>query len=241
MVHVVRLSRIELLQPPLGGGDHLGAVVFRKLNARPAPDAVDRMLQRREQLRDRPAIDRDVLRQGPPRHGDPVDPAMRTIARWVADVVLHVSDDGVGPIGDVHGAVGGDVEVGRSEVRIGRDQEVVDLGSVRIAGVGVEVERVLLDAEEGNRVQNQEVTLTRGRKVRARENAAARHRPHRLLQKLAHAERAVAVRLHLIRKATGGIGGVLMTPVVEADSVRVGHVLGVEAELVGSRIEAVHP
>ena len=51
--------------------------------------------------------------------GDPIDAAVALIAFGVADVVLHVADDGVLPVGDIERAIVAKFGISRAEVRIG--------------------------------------------------------------------------------------------------------------------------
>ena len=59
----------------------------------------------------------------PARVGHAIDPAVQPIARRVAQVVLHVPDDRVVPVGDIQRAVGADLGVDRPEVLVGGLQD----------------------------------------------------------------------------------------------------------------------
>ena len=45
---------------------------------------------------------------------------MVTISTWVSQIMLHVTDDWIMPVGEVDRAVGCDLDIGRSKVRVGR-------------------------------------------------------------------------------------------------------------------------
>ena len=76
---------------------------------------------------------------------------MRLIAVRVADVVLHVADDDILPVRNIQRTIVANLEVGRTQVAIFGDEQVVRLGAPDIALVIV-FHRVLLDAKESDSV-----------------------------------------------------------------------------------------
>ena len=76
---------------------------------------------------------------------------MLLVAVRVADVVLHVADDDVLPVGNIESSVVTDLKVGRAHVAIAGDKQVIRLSPPNIALVIV-LERVLLDPEESDSV-----------------------------------------------------------------------------------------
>ncbi len=177
---------VERLDPLLRGRDHVGRGPARELDAGPVADAVDRVREVRKQGRDRLPGDRHRLLQRSPLGGEPEDPAVGVVAIRVADVVLHVADDHVVPVGHVEGAVRTDDGVGRPEVAVltlqqgprGRAPDLAELplrprlrlavlvraGDFRLGrhlrvGLAVAIEVVLLHSQEPDRVADQEVLL----------------------------------------------------------------------------------
>ena len=96
--------------------------------------------------------------QRSPLVGHTVNTAVGLVAVWVADVVLHVADNHILPVGNIESAVATNLEVGRSQVAIVRDKQVVRLGAPDIPFVIVS-KSVLLDSEETDSITNQEVTV----------------------------------------------------------------------------------
>ena len=86
------------------------------------------------------------------------DAAMGLIAVWVTNVVLHVADDDVLPVGDIERSIAADLEVGRAEVAVAGDEQILGLSAPDVALVII-FHRVLLDAEEANGVADEKVTV----------------------------------------------------------------------------------
>ena len=61
---------------------------------------------------------------------------MVVVSAGVAEVVLHVADDRVLPVGEVDGSVGADLDVAGAEVRVGREHDRFDFGGSE-GGAGV--------------------------------------------------------------------------------------------------------
>ena len=97
--------------------------MFAQFDLRARPHVVLRFLEQFEQLVQRLAVDPRRFEQWPALTGYPVDAPVRVVAVRVANVVLHVPDELVGPIEKIDRAVRGDVHRHRAEVRIvGFDQ-----------------------------------------------------------------------------------------------------------------------
>ena len=240
MVRVSGVGGIEVLQPQLGRSNDLGRIVLGQLHTRPAANPVHRMLECRQQDRDRLAFDRHVRRQVALGHRDAVDAAVLVVAARVADVVLHMADDRVGPVGHVQRPVVTDLEVAGTKVGVGRYQQIAGFGAVDISGLGIELELVLLDPEERDDIEDQEVALALRREMITGENPARGYRPHGLLEQLAHREVTIFGGLYLEGPTAGPIRGVVVTPVVEVDAMGVGTVGRMKAERPGARVEPVH-
>ena len=115
-----RRLRIELRDP----GSHsrhdlrLGAAVEFELG--PVADPVSWVGEELDELGHGAAADRHRLGHGLAIHHHPVDAAVDSVAAGVAEVVLHVADDRILPVGEVDGAVGPHLEIGGAEVWIAR-------------------------------------------------------------------------------------------------------------------------
>ena len=90
---------------------------------------------------------------------------MLVVAVGVARTVLHMSDQGVLPIHNIEGTVGCELEVGRTEIQVfGNDQILSEFGAESRVFVN---HPVLLGSEEADVVVNQNVTLNFVREVPA--------------------------------------------------------------------------
>ena len=116
---VVRVALVECGQPRLERRDHVGTVVFAEFDFRQRPRVVLRHFEKFEQCRDRLAVDLRRLEKRPAFVGDAIDAAMLVIAIRIAQIVLHVADDRVAPIGEVECAIRPDIDLRRAEVRVG--------------------------------------------------------------------------------------------------------------------------
>src|ERR1051325_10835990 len=105
--YVMLLCSIFLIKPGepfVGGSDDILGLARSQLDAGPITDAVLRALQSVEQLFDAGAVDFRSFAEGPAIVGDAVDSAIDAVAIGIAQVVLHVADDGIVPVGKVNGA-----------------------------------------------------------------------------------------------------------------------------------------
>ncbi len=82
---------------------------------------------------------------------------MHTVAVGIAEVVLHVADDRVLPIGEPESAVGTHFEIGRPEVGIAGGDHWFDFGAGKAGAVVVEL--VLQDSLKADDVANEEISL----------------------------------------------------------------------------------
>ena len=130
-----RCGRSRIADPvPIPGstaGRRRSRLSCRGRTVRSAPAARTRSsgaFSRVEQLFDRLAGDarRSFQRAAGVRHA--VHAAVDAIAIGIPQVVLHVADDRVVPVGEVDRPVGTDLEVGRAKVRIGRVEDRLLLG-----------------------------------------------------------------------------------------------------------------
>ena len=124
---------IKLFQPLVGGGQHLVAWVLGKFHPGAVTHAVDRVLEQVEQCLDRLAVHADFFGKLASLVGHAKDAAVGLIAVWVTNVVLHVADDDVLPVGDIERSVAADLEVGRSEVAVAGDEQILGLSAPDVA------------------------------------------------------------------------------------------------------------
>ena len=118
-----------------------------------------------EHLLDGLALHFGRLEQRPPFCTYAVNTAVFVIAVRVTDVVLHVADQRVVPIGDVQGAVSADLDIRRTEVGISRNDDRLDLDGGNVGAVILYL--VLQDALEADDIANQEVAVIAFGKVAA--------------------------------------------------------------------------
>ena len=201
--------------------------------------AVDRVLEQVEQCLDRLAVHADFFGKLASLVGHAKDAAVGLIAVWVTNVVLHVADDDVLPVGDIERSVAADLEVGRSEVAVAGDEQILGLSAPDVALVII-FHRVLLDAKEANGVADEKVTVVFLWEMIAGKDATGTDRADGFLEQLLHLKVALAVWTNLIGTTAGAVSGVVITPIIEADAVRVRAVVGVTLEAEGSRVKAVH-
>ncbi len=123
--HLMLVSLVLWIQPPdpcLQRGEHFLCVAGAQLDFRAVPDAIFRLLQQIQELRNRRPRDDRRLQQRTSRSGHAEDPAMLPVTRRITQVVLHVPDHRIVPVDEVEGAVRTDLGVDRAEVLVGRLQ-----------------------------------------------------------------------------------------------------------------------
>ena len=111
--------------------------------------------------------------------------------------MLHVPDNWIGPVRNVHRAIIPKLEIGRPEVAIIGSEKIVRLRTPNLA-IRI-LQRILLDTQETDTVENDEIPVTLLREVHAGDNSTRRHRAHRFFEKLVHLEFPVAARPYLVR------------------------------------------
>ena len=159
MVGMLFLGRIPFPGPLLAGRDHILGLALAELDPGAVADSVNRVLEVRHQLVEGSAVNFDCFLERLALVGDPVDPAMKMVAGGVTDIVLHVPDDDVVPVGHVERAVGTKLDVRGSEVLVGTlDQVLAGLPPhVILVILGFKV--VLLHPEEADGIGQDVVTL----------------------------------------------------------------------------------
>src|SRR5438128_15462 len=120
---------VQRVYPLVSRRDNLVRLARAKLDARPIADVVFRLLEQVEESLDRFAGNLDGLEQRPAGISDAVDAAMGLIPTRIAQVMLHVADDGVLPIEEIHGAVRADLDSVRTEIWIGGVNNGLDFNS----------------------------------------------------------------------------------------------------------------
>ena len=241
MVLIGRVLRVELRDPRLDRGEHLGGRTGTQLAAGAVAGAVFGLLEVREQFGDGGAGDLGGLDQRPPGVGDAVDAAVLMVAVRVARVVLHVPDQRVVPIEEVERTIGRELQVHRAEVAVGGTEQVaIGLAHEACAVVALRPEA---DAQEADRIARHEVALVRVGEVARRHELPARARAGALGDELLHLGLFDAVG-HLRRErqrppvlARGRVGEERLLPAVERETPRVGDVHLHALEAVGLRVE----
>jgi hypothetical protein len=109
--HVVLVGGIvliERLSPLIHGGDDFIRISLAQLNLGPFANLIFRLFEQCEQIGNRCAVNLERLHERPAFVGHAINSAMLMVAIRIADVVLHVADEGVLPVDDVERAVGAD-------------------------------------------------------------------------------------------------------------------------------------
>ena len=234
---VVGIGRVERRRPRPDGRHDVGRLPAGEFEPAAVPGGVllgeERLLKNRG---DRLSLEPHRLDERTVLGGHPVDPAVGVVAVRVAHVVLHVADDGVGPVGDVQGAVGTDLQVGGAEIGIARHDDRLDLPGRDLGAVVLHL--VLEHAEEADRVADQEVAPVLLREMAARQEAGRGHGANPLGEPglVAHPLADVDVRADARRAVVGE----LVAPLVEDVAVGVGADGEVELDLERPRIEPMH-
>ena len=156
-LRVIGVGWIELLRPRVELGDDLVGVPAAQFQSSAVTRAV---LFRKECVAyflNRFPLELYRLERRFAFRRDTVDTAMLSVPVRVPHVVLHVPDDRVGPIGDIERTVATDLDVGRAEVWIARDEDRLDFlgGDIR----SVVFDFMLENTEEADAIADQEVAL----------------------------------------------------------------------------------
>ncbi len=160
---------------------------------------------------------------------------MSVIAVRVAHVVLHVSDQHIAPVRNVQCPIASDLDISRSEVGVGRDEDRFDFGRSDICSG--ELHGVLQHALESDRVADQEVAIGGFGEVSAREDPGGGDGSNSFLEPLLVA--SSLAHIDVASGATGAIVGELKPPAIEDIAVRVGSDREVEFDFKGPRVEAM--
>ena len=135
MVRVLFLFGVELLDPLLGCGDDFVGIASAQFDPGAMTDTVDRVFEVLEQFLNGLSLDRDFFLERLLRVAYAEDASVLMVAVRVPDVVLHVPDDYVLPVGYVEGSVFTENGVGRPEVLVSAQEKAVGL-LVLLASVG---------------------------------------------------------------------------------------------------------
>src|SRR5438045_3143582 len=96
--------------------NNVWSVVFAEFYFGEFTHLIFRFFQQLKQSGDRLAIDPGRLHEGAALVCNSVDPAMDMIAVGITEMVLHVADDWVLPVGYINRAIGTNVDGGWTEV-----------------------------------------------------------------------------------------------------------------------------
>ena len=127
---------------------------------------------------------------------------MHVVTVGITNIVLHVADDGVVPVGDVQGPVLANDCIGRTEVSIFAIDQLKawsspDVPKLTGLPISLAIKGVLLDAQEADRIADQEIVLQVFWKVLRRQDRVGRDRAEFFGQQRVHLE-AIAFGTHLI-------------------------------------------
>src|SRR5947209_4702733 len=102
---------VQSHNPLLCRGHYVGGWAGPQFDASPIANPVFGLLEQIEEFGDRLIGDFGRSKQLALRIGNAIDPAMLAATARVAEVVLHVADDGVVPVEEVDCAIGADFDV----------------------------------------------------------------------------------------------------------------------------------
>ena len=239
-----------LREPRLDRRHDLLLRTSRQFDPRAIPHAVDGIGEQPDEFMHRPAGDRHRCHERPTVDDHPVHAAMHRVPARVAQVVLHVADDGVVPVGEPDGAVGPHLDVRGTEVGIGarHDRLHLDRPGERVHGrIRGGLERVAQDALKPDDVAHEEVALERLGEVRTREHldrgagSRALLVDARRLRVLFHAVEPRREDAAPVGHRPGAVDDDVVPPAIERVAVRIGErVGGVEPDLSRARLVAEH-
>ena len=158
---------VELFDPLLGGGDDFFGVAAAEFDVGALANAIDGMFEIFEERGDGESSDGYGFLEGAIFVDEAIDAAVGVVAVGVTDIVLHVTDDEVLPIGDVEGAIGTEDGVGGAEIFVIAFEEIVGWGAPDLAkaegfvaiGEAFAVELVAFDAEVADGIEDEEILL----------------------------------------------------------------------------------
>ena len=117
---VLERSVISILfrEPRLHRGHHLCLRPAGEFQSGATAYAVGGIGQQRHEFGHGPARDRRRFHERLAIHHHAIDTTVGPVAAGIAEVVLHVADDRILPVGEIECPIGPNLQVGRSEVRI---------------------------------------------------------------------------------------------------------------------------
>ena len=227
----------ELGQPGLHSRHHFSFRPTGKFDPGPVTHPVDRIGKQRHQLRHLTTGDRHRLGHRCVSHHHPVDPAMDPIATGIAQVVLHVADDRVLPVGEIDGAIRAHLQIGRPEIRIARRHDRLHLDRLWKRGVAG-LELILQDPLKADHIAHQQIPLQAagemcaGEKLDAGAGAGALVVNTRGATMLVHPIEPRGEDRAPVGHRSGAVDGDVVSPGAEGMPVRIGECIGgVEAKL----------
>ena len=187
---------VELFDPLLGGGDDFFGVAAAEFDVGALAHAIDGMFEVFEERGDGESSDGYGLLEGAIFIDEAIDAAVGVVAVGVTDIVLHVTDDEVLPIGDVKGAIGTEDGVGGAEIFVIAFEEIVGWGAPDLAkaegfvaiGEAFAVELVAFDAEVADGIEDEEILLEFFGEVFAGDDGVCGDRADLHFQELLHFE-----------------------------------------------------
>ena len=158
---------VELFNPLLGGGDDFFGVAAAEFDVGALANAIDGMFEIFEERGNGESGDGYGFLEGAIFVDEAIDASVGVVAVGVTDIVLHVTDDEVLPIGDVEGAIGTEDGVGGAEIFVIAFEEIVGWGAPDLAkaegfvaiGEAFAVELVVFDAEVADGIEDEEILL----------------------------------------------------------------------------------
>src|SRR5438046_8332414 len=241
----MRVVRVELRHPFFHRGNDFSRAVHAQFDFRAGARVVFRFPEPVEEILDGLAVDAGRLEQRPALVSDPVNAPVRVVAVRVANVVLHMSDELVGPVQEVDRACWRDVPPDRAEVRVVRFDEVLERLAFEAGALLAYSDAE--DALEPNDIAVQKIALKIVGEMPAGNQAGAGAGPRGPLPKL--------VQLRVLRRViemaaegrteiavvSGRIGNDVVAPIIENAAVRIGEAVGdITLELVRARLEPVN-
>src|SRR5439155_3002676 len=212
----------------------------------PVADVVFRLLEQVEEALDRLAGDLDRLEQRPAGIRDAVDAPMSLVPTWIAQMMLHVSDDGILPIEEIHGAVRADLDRVRAEIRVGGINDRLQFSAAVARALFADL--VLENALEADHVGDEIVALEIVGKMSAAQNGGARRGARPLVKDRLHF-RVLARVIDMSRESRRVVIHVprpvrdkILTPAIEDMAMRIGERIGdIHLELLSPRLIAIDP
>lgn len=204
-----------------------------------------RFLQQFEQGRDALTRNHRALEQRKRRISDAIDAAMFVVAIWIAQMMLHVADDRILPIGEVHRAVRADVDGDRPKVWVAGTDQWIDCFAFETGAIFADFDTV--NALEADDIAIEEVTLELGWEMAARKQARSGARTGWPVPELLHVGvlgRVVNVTAESrseVRVIAGSIGDEIVAPVIEHAAMRIGEMISnIGFEFASARFEAIN-